>query len=80
MSFRSQTLECHRRSIQHVLDVMRRDPSAPLNLEAMAAAAYMSQFHFLRVFEEVTRVSPARFLAALRMHQAKRMLLETSCR
>jgi AraC family transcriptional regulator len=78
MSFRSQTLECHRRSIQHVLDVMRRDPSAPLNLEAMAAAAYMSQFHFLRVFEEVTRVSPARFLAALRMHQAKRMLLETS--
>ena len=78
MSFRSETVECHRRAIQYVVEVMRKNPSAPLNLEAMAAAAHMSHFHFLRVFEEVTQISPARFLAALRMHQAKRMLLETS--
>src|ERR1019366_3452784 len=55
-----------------------RDPSAPLDLEALAAAAYMSRYHFLRVFEDVTSISPARFLAALRMHQAKRLLLETT--
>lgn len=78
MSFRPGTLESHRRAIQHVVEVMRKDPSARLDLEAMAAAARMSRFHFLRVFEEVTRVTPAHFLAALRMQQAKRMLLETS--
>jgi len=78
VSFRSDTLECHRRAVRNVIEVMWRDPSAPLDLEAMAAAAHMSNYHFLRVFEEVTRISPARFLAALRMQQAKRLLLETS--
>ena len=78
MSFRTGTLECHRRAILNVIEVMRRDPSASLDLEAMAGAAYMSRFHFLRVFEEATRISPARFLASLRMQHAKRMLLDTS--
>ena len=78
MSFRSGTVQYHRRAIQHVVEVMRTDPGARLDLEAMAAVAAMSRFHFLRVFEEVTAVSPARLLTALRMHQAKRMLLETS--
>jgi AraC-like DNA-binding protein len=75
---RSDTLERHRRAIRNVIEVMWRDPSAPVDLEALAAAAYMSRYHFLRVFEDVTSISPARFLAALRMHQAKRLLLETT--
>jgi AraC-like DNA-binding protein len=37
----------------------------------------MSRYHFLRVFKEVTRITPARFLAALRVERAKRLLLET---
>jgi AraC family transcriptional regulator len=78
MSFRVETLERHRRAIRNVIEVMRGDPSASLDLEAMAAAAYMSRFHFLRVFEEATRISPARFLASLRMQHAKRLLLDTS--
>jgi hypothetical protein len=38
----------------------------------------MSKFHFVRVFEEMTSVSPARFLASLRLERAKHLLLETS--
>lgn len=57
---------------------MRSDPCGPLDLDAMARVASISRFHFLRVFEEVTSISPSRFLAAIRMERAKRLLLETS--
>lgn len=75
---RTETVECHRHAILNAIDSMRKDPSAPHDLAQMAAAACMSRYHFLRVFEEATHISPGRFLAALRMQQAKRLLLETS--
>src|ERR1017187_6409826 len=73
-----ETLECHKRAIGTVIDVVRKDPSAQLDLSAMAAIASMSECHFLRVFKEVTSVSPVRFVAALRIERAKHLLLETS--
>jgi AraC family transcriptional regulator len=78
MSCRSGTLEGHRRAVSDVIEIMRGDLGAHLDLARMAAAAYMSHYHFLRVFEEVTHISPIRFLAALRIQDAKRMLLETA--
>ena len=56
---------------------MRRDPSAELRLAKLAHTVAMSKFHFVRVFEEMTSVSPARFLASLRLERAKHLLLET---
>lgn len=50
----------------------------PLSLADMARSAMLSRFHFARVFEEQTGVSPGRFLAAVRIYQAKRMLLAGS--
>jgi AraC family transcriptional regulator len=78
LPIRQETLECHKRAIGAVIEVARKDPSAPLDLTAMAAIASMGECHFLRVFEEVTSVSPVRFLAALRIERAKHLLLETS--
>src|SRR5262249_35700244 len=75
---RRATVESHRRAVLRVIEAMRQDLSAPLDLAAMAGTAFMSRFHFVRVFQDVTTVSPARFLAALRMERAKRLLLETS--
>jgi hypothetical protein len=37
----------------------------------------MSRFHFCRTFANATGVTPGRFLAAVRIYQAKRMLLNT---
>jgi AraC family transcriptional regulator len=37
-----------------------------------------SKFHFTRVFQQATGVSPGRFLSALRLDEAKRLLLATS--
>jgi AraC family transcriptional regulator len=49
--------------------------SDPLSLGDMAQSAMLSRFHFARVFEKQTGVSPGRFLAAVRIYQAKRLLL-----
>jgi AraC family transcriptional regulator len=50
----------------------------PLSLADMAQSAMLSRFHFARVFREQTGVSPGEFLAAVRIHQAKRLLLAGS--
>lgn len=78
MTHRPETFESHQHAVQEVISFMRKDPSSPLDLSAMAAVASMSRYHFLRVFEEVTSITPSRFLAAIRMERAKRFLVETS--
>ena len=47
-------------------------------LPSLAQSALLSPFHFHRVFRQRTASTPARFLAALRMAEAKRLLAETS--
>lgn len=56
---------------------MRERLAEPLTLSELARVAYLSPFHFHRVFRLVTGVPPGRFLAALRMSEAKRLLLES---
>ncbi len=50
----------------------------PLSLADMARSAMLSRFHFARVFEKETGVPPGRFLGAVRIYQAKRLLLTSS--
>src|SRR5215471_4102534 len=50
----------------------------PLSLTDIAKSAILSRFHFSRVFREATGVSPGRFLSAVRIYEAKRMLVSTS--
>jgi AraC family transcriptional regulator len=49
----------------------------PLSLSDLACSAILSRFHFSRIFKEATGVSPGRFLSAVRIYQAKRMLLNS---
>lgn len=49
-----------------------------LTLSDIASSAILSRFHFSRIFKEATGVSPGRFLSAVRICQAKRLLLTTS--
>ena len=50
----------------------------PLSLADIAKSAILSRFHFCRVFREATGVSPGRYLSAVRIYQAKRLLVSTS--
>jgi AraC family transcriptional regulator len=78
MAVRPHVIDQHLKAIGRVIAVMRSNPAEPLRLDSMARIASMSRYHFLRVFEDVTQVSPGRFLAALRIEQARRLLLSTS--
>ncbi|MGK5552267.1 helix-turn-helix domain-containing protein [Actinomadura kijaniata] len=66
------------RAVVDVIETMRENLSERLTVDDMARAARFSKFHFTRVFQRVTGVSPGRFLSALRLQEAKRLLLTTS--
>lgn len=65
-------------AVERAIDTMRSDLSEQLTVDDMARAAMFSKFHFTRVFARVTGVSPGRFLSAMRLQAAKRMLITTS--
>lgn len=67
----------HLEAVRRVIGAMRDRLAEPLTLHELARIAYLSPFHFHRVFRLVTGVPPGRFLAALRMSEAKRLLLQS---
>jgi AraC family transcriptional regulator len=63
--------------IDHVIAVMRTSLGERLTLDDLAREARFSKFHFTRLFTRATGLSPLRFLSALRLEEAKRLLLTT---
>jgi AraC-like DNA-binding protein len=49
-----------------------------MTLDDMARTALFSKFHFSRVFQRITGVSPGRYLSAMRIQRAKQLLMSTS--
>ncbi|SFP09574.1 AraC-type DNA-binding protein [Amycolatopsis arida] len=64
--------------VQQVIKAMRERYFDPITLEELAAEVFVSQFHFSRIFAKATGVTPGRYLTAIRMFEAKRLLLTTS--
>lgn len=67
----------HRLAVEQVIAAMREQLDRPLPLPAMAELAHLSPYHFSRVFRQVTGIPPGEFLSALRLAEAKRLLLAT---
>jgi AraC-like DNA-binding protein len=65
----------HRRAIERVIETMSERLDEHFSLVQLAAIAYFSPYHFHRLFRYVTGVPPGRFLTALRIEEAKRLLL-----
>jgi AraC-like DNA-binding protein len=65
-------------AVERAIDCIWDRYGEPLTLADLANSAILSRFHFSRTFKEATGVSPVRFLYAVRIYQAKRMLLNTS--
>jgi AraC-like DNA-binding protein len=66
------------RAVERVIATMRENLGDELTVDDMARVAMFSKFYFTRIFQRVTGVSPGRFLAALRLQQAKQLLVSTS--
>lgn len=66
------------RAVGRVIETMRDNLGEQLTVDDLARTAMFSKFHFSRVFQRVTGVSPGRFLSAMRLHEAKQLLVSTS--
>lgn len=79
---RSDELELSRvgivdRRIRRAVELMHAHLDRELPLDELAAAAYLSSFHFARLFKKLTGTTPHAYLTALRTQRAQRLLAET---
>ncbi|PYS93804.1 MAG: hypothetical protein DMF64_03305 [Acidobacteria bacterium] len=65
------------RRIRRAVELMHAQLHEDVPLEEMAAAAFLSPFHFARLFKKVTGTTPHAYLAALRLERARALLATT---
>jgi AraC family transcriptional regulator len=64
-------------AVERAIHIMHSHLHEALTLEDLASAAYLSPFHFTRVFRRLIGVPPGEFLSALRFQAARHLLLTT---
>lgn len=74
---RPSTLQQHRDAVTRVIRAMRDRLDEPWTLSRLAQIAYLSPFHFSRVFRLITGAPPGRFLSTLRMAEARRLVVSS---
>jgi len=79
---RSEELELSRaglvdRRIRRSVELMYTQLDQELTLKALAAASYLSPFHFARLFKKLTGSTPHNYLAGIRAARAQLLLAET---
>jgi len=65
------------RRIRRSVELMHTQLDQDLTLKALAAASYLSPFHFARLFKKLTGSSPHNYLAGVRATRAQLLLAET---
>jgi len=65
------------RRIRRSVELMHTQLDQDLTLKAIAAASYLSTFHFARLFKKLTGSSPHNYLAGIRATRAQLLLAET---
>src|ERR1043165_1350755 len=71
------TVGAHHEAVERVIRTMHERLHEPLTLQEMSRIAYISPYHFNRIFRQITGIPPNQFLYALRLETAKRLLLTT---
>ena len=74
---RRATVVAHREAVERVIRMMHDRLDEPLTLQEMSRKAYISPYHFNRIFRQITGIPPNQFFYALRLETAKRLLLTT---
>ena len=65
------------RRIRRSVELMHSQLDQELTLKQLAAASYLSPFHFARLFKKLTGASPHNYLAGIRAARAQLLLAET---
>jgi len=56
--------------VTRILRMIEGDPNAPLTIPGLAREARLSPYHFLRTFEQLTGVTPHRYIIRARLREA----------
>lgn len=64
----------HLKQLRQAKDAMDRDWASPLDLEAVAAHAGYSRYHFVRAFKAAYGQTPGQYLTRRRVERAEEML------
>ncbi|MGC4099727.1 helix-turn-helix domain-containing protein [Ferruginibacter sp.] len=48
--------------------------AAPIDIDAIAAKAFLSKFHFIRLFKALYGITPYQYLSSVRIEKAKQLL------
>lgn len=62
--------------VEQAIDYMKQHLDRELTTEEIARVVGYSESHFIRLFKEVTGISPRSFLSALRIEEGKKKLLQ----
>lgn len=65
-------------AVLQAISSMRARYFDSITLGDLASEVFVSPFHFSRIFTKATGVTPGRYLTAIRLFEAKRLLLTTS--
>lgn len=65
------------RRVRRSIELMHTQLDQDLTLKSLAAASYLSPFHFARLFKKLTGTSPHNYLAGIRATRAQLLLAET---
>jgi AraC family transcriptional regulator len=65
------------RRLRRAIEFMHDNCGRELSLSEIASAAYLSDFHFARLFKKIIGATPHSYLASLRIERARRLLAET---
>ncbi|MBD5538552.1 MAG: AraC family transcriptional regulator [Desulfovibrio sp.] len=66
----------HGRQLFAAIDYLRAHLDAPVSLAELARAVYMSESTLYRSFRTLTGLSPMQYYKQLRLHEARRLILE----
>ena len=66
------------KAVENVIESIHENYGEELCIDDLARTAMYSKFHFTRIFQRVTGLTPGRFLSAVRLQKAKQLLTSTS--
>ncbi|HUK91519.1 MAG TPA: AraC family transcriptional regulator [Blastocatellia bacterium] len=65
------------RRLRRAIEFMHDNFARELGVEEIASAAFLSEYHFARLFKQITGITPHSYLASIRLERARELLLQT---
>lgn len=69
------TEEIHRSYISEAVDYINKNYDKDISLKEITKKAYLSKFHFSRIFKKYTSYSPYQYLTTVRLNHCRELLL-----